>query len=96
MPTKPRGPGAFDDNAVGPVSPDDVVAPEGPVTLTDPALESWANFTVTVGSAFTLGSGAGQNGYNREAHRYARSYIRPDTYQITLDATIGLQRNLST
>lgn len=72
---------------------DPPLAPNGPVSVTDPALASFANFTIQVSTSFNGGSGNGQNGYNRAAHKFDESYINPPNYVVVFDAKLGLDLN---
>jgi GDSL-like Lipase/Acylhydrolase family len=70
-----------------------VVAPDGGGIASDPALASWANFTLNIDSEFIGVYGEGRNGYNKKTNRFNRGYINPRSYQLKLDGRIGLELN---
>lgn len=67
------------------------VGATGTPAVTDPSLEPLASFTILVDSKF-YGPGAGKNinGYDSSNHRYDPAYINPSSFEIRLDATLGL------
>ena len=67
-----------------------MIAGEHAPPITDPALADFAHFSFWVESSFNGGPGEGFNGYDRDAHRYHRSYINPRSYRLQLDARLGL------
>jgi hypothetical protein len=64
------------------------VAPPGGATGPDPALASWANFGVEVVSAFRTNW---IDAYSPQTHKYDPRYIKPNGYEIRLNASIGLR-----
>lgn len=63
---------------------------DGGTLVTDPALESWANFSVRVETDVDLASNPGWPGYDPATHKYSRDYIQPSHYSLTLDARLGV------